>query len=297
MQDAALTDAALKAFDEMNHELTMFMSSVKAWFETHPSLNRGNTPLVHSVKSRLKNREHLRAKIQRKSRADNMIDGSNLGQKITDLAGVRVLHLHQEQLTYIHEEILRKIQQRGDWVLHEPPRAYTWDPERREFYEGIGFEVHLKPSSYTSVHYTVRPRPDSPLCCEIQVRTLFEEIWGEIDHALNYPDPTDSVACREQLLVLGKVVGAGSRLVDSIYRTVAAEPVPLVEQAEQPEAALAIAPVVVYAPVVLPAVASKLQGEPAAAAVGYTGQAPAETTDDPIETPPVEVGHKEGNGN
>ncbi|WP_315782452.1 hypothetical protein [Bradyrhizobium sp. SZCCHNPS1003] len=30
-------------------------------------------------------------------------------------------------------------------------------------------------------------RPDSPLSCEIQVRTLFEEIWGEIDHQLNYP--------------------------------------------------------------------------------------------------------------
>jgi len=255
MQDAALTDAALRAFDEMNHELTLFMSSVRAWFETHPSLTSGSTPLVHSVKSRLKNREHLQAKIQKKSHAENLIDGNNLGQKITDLAGVRVLHLHQEQITHIHGEILRKIQQRGDWVLHESPRAYTWDPERRDFYQGIGFEVHLKPSSYTSVHYTVRPRQDSPLCCEIQVRTLFEEIWGEIDHALNYPEPTDSVACREQLLVLGKVVGAGSRLVDSIYRTVAAEPAPVVEQAVQLETTPEMAPVVIYAPVVLQAAA------------------------------------------
>lgn len=259
MQDAALTDAALNAFDEMNHELTMFMSNVRAWFETHPSLTSGNTPLVHSVKSRMKNREHLRAKIQKKSHAENLIDGVNLGRKITDLAGVRVLHLHQEQLTHIHEEVLRKIQQRGDWVLHESPRAYTWDPERRDFYQGIGFEVHLKPSSYTSVHYTVRPRDDSPLCCEIQVRTLFEEIWGEVDHALNYPDPTDSVACREQLLVLGKVVGAGSRLVDSIYRTVAAEPAPVVEQAQQAEAGPEITPVVVHVPVVLPASVPKLE--------------------------------------
>ena len=194
MQDAALTDSALHAFGEMNHELNMFMSSVRSWFETHPILTSGNTPLVHSVKARLKNPEHLRAKIQKKSNVENLIDGNNLGHKITDLAGVRVLHLHQEQLARIHEEILRKIKDRGDWVLHEPPRAYTWDPERRDFYQGIGFEVHLKPSSYTSVHYTVRPRPDSPLCCEIQVRTLFEEIWGEVDHALNYPDPTDSFA-------------------------------------------------------------------------------------------------------
>lgn len=297
MQDAALTDAALNAFDEMNHELTMFMSSVRAWFETHPSLTSGNTPLVHSVKSRLKNRENLRAKIQKKSHAKNLIDRSNLGQKITDLAGVRVLHLHQEQITRIHEEMLRKIEDRGDWVLHEKPRAYTWDPERADFYQGIGFEVHLKPSSYTSVHYTVRPRHDSPLCCEIQVRTLFEEIWGEVDHALNYPDPTDSVACREQLLVLGKVVGAGSRLVDSIYRTVAAEPAPVVELADQPEAASEIAPVVVHAPVILPVVALKLESEPAASAWGPPEQGPFEAADDPLVAPPLDTGHTGANGN
>ena len=275
MQDAALTDSALHAFGEMNHELNMFMSSVRSWFETHPILTSGNTPLVHSVKARLKNPEHLRAKIQKKSNVENLIDGNNLGHKITDLAGVRVLHLHQEQLARIHEEILRKIKDRGDWVLHEPPRAYTWDPERRDFYQGIGFEVHLKPSSYTSVHYTVRPRPDSPLCCEIQVRTLFEEIWGEVDHALNYPDPTDSVACREQLLVLGKVVGAGSRLVDSIYRTVAAEPVTAVEQTEPPEEVTDIVPSVIHAPVVLPVVTREIEIDAAVAAAARRDKPPA----------------------
>ena len=276
MQDAALTDSALHAFGEMNHELNMFMSSVRSWFETHPILTSGNTPLVHSVKARLKNPERLRAKIQKKSNVENLIDGNNLGHKITDLAGVRVLHLHQEQLARIHEEILRKIKDRGDWVLHEPPRAYTWDPERRDFYQGIGFEVHLKPSSYTSVHYTVRPRPDSPLCCEIQVRTLFEEIWGEVDHALNYPDPTDSVACREQLLVLGKVVGAGSRLVDSIYRTVAAEPVTAVEQTEPPEEVTDIVPSVIHAPVVLPVVTPEIEIDAAVAAEALPDKPPAD---------------------
>ena len=276
MQDAALTDSALHAFGEMNHELNMFMSSVRSWFETHPILTSGNTPLVHSVKARLKNPEHLRAKIQKKSNVENLIDGNTLGHKITDLAGVRVLHLHQEQLARIHEEILRKIKDRGDWVLHEPPRAYTWDPERRDFYQGIGFEVHLKPSSYTSVHYTVRPRPDSPLCCEIQVRTLFEEIWGEVDHALNYPDPTDSVACREQLLVLGKVVGAGSRLVDSIYRTVAAEPVTAVEQTEPPEEVTDIVPSVIHAPVVLPVVTPEIEIDAAVAAEALPDKPPAD---------------------
>ncbi|WP_081630055.1 RelA/SpoT domain-containing protein [Thiomonas sp. FB-6] len=263
MQDEAVTNAALDAFDDMAHELNIFMGTVRTWFETHPRLTTGATPLVHSVKSRLKNRDHLRSKIEKKSNLDNIIDENNLGQKITDLSGVRVLHLHQEQLKTIHEEILRKIQQRGDWVLHEAPRAYTWDPEREDFYRGIGFEVHMKPSTYTSVHYTVRPREGSPLCCEIQVRTLFEEIWGEVDHALNYPQRTDSVACREQILVLGKVVGAGSRLVDSIYRTVAADPAPLAELAEPQQQLIQNDNAVIPMPVVLPATAQGAEGHAA----------------------------------
>lgn len=80
-------------------------------------------------------------------------------------------------------------------------------------------EVIQRDTSYTSVHYLLKPRPDSHVCCELQVRTLFEEIWGEIVHRINYPTPTDNVACREQLMVLSKIVGVGSRLVDSIQRS------------------------------------------------------------------------------
>ncbi len=82
----------------------------------------------------------------------------------------------------------------------------------------VGINVEVKESFYTSIHYVVRPRADSEVACEIQVRTLFEEIWGEIDHQINYPTPTESLACQEQIRVLARLVGAGSRLADAIYR-------------------------------------------------------------------------------
>ena len=107
-----------------------------------------------------------------------------------------MLHLYQDQAKPIHEAILDRVQNK-DWVLEEDPKAYTWDPESVSFFKAMGLEVKFKDSFYTSVHYLVKPRIDSPLCCEIQVRTLFEEIWGEVDHALNYPTPTEIVACRE----------------------------------------------------------------------------------------------------
>jgi putative GTP pyrophosphokinase len=223
MSEAPNVAQALAAFDERVHELSIFMNGIERWFATNPRLSSGPLPVVHSVKSRLKDREHLKGKIARKQGDAAPIDATNLFSRITDLAGVRVLHLYQEQARVIHDEIMDKVRNKGDWVLDEAPRAYTWDPESTDFFASMGFEVKLKDSFYTSVHYLVRPRADSPLCCEVQVRTLFEEIWGEVDHALNYPTPTDVVACREQLRVLTKVVGAGSRLVDSIFRTAAAK--------------------------------------------------------------------------
>ena len=132
---------------------------------------------------------------------------------------MRVLHLHQGQFATIHAEILKKVNQLGDWHLYEQPKAYTWDPKSGSFFEKLNVTVYLKESAYTSVHYLIKPRLDSPICCELQVRTLCEEIWGEVDHLLKYPEKELNLPCREQLLVLAKVVGAGSRLVDSIFRS------------------------------------------------------------------------------
>lgn len=216
-QEQQINDALL-AFDDKKHELTLFMEGVARWFAAHPKLALATSPVVHSVKMRLKDRGHLREKLIRKL-DDAPIDANNLFNQITDLAGVRVLHIHQEQFSLIHKEILNKVENLKDWHLPEPPKAYTWDPESLEFFKNLNIDVNVKESFYTSVHYLVRPRVDSPICCEIQVRTLFEEIWGEVDHSLNYPNASSNLACREQLRVLAKLVGAGSRLVDSIFRT------------------------------------------------------------------------------
>jgi len=52
-------------------------------------------PEVHSLKSRIKDAEHLVEKIIRKKyqRSDITVDCENYEEIITDLVGVRVLHL------------------------------------------------------------------------------------------------------------------------------------------------------------------------------------------------------------
>ncbi|OHC75914.1 MAG: (p)ppGpp synthetase [Rhodospirillales bacterium RIFCSPLOWO2_12_FULL_58_28] len=218
-QEDSKAISAVAAFIEKRHEFQIFMDGISQWFLTHPKLRHPDFPFVHSVKARLKNNEHLKEKIIRKSKENIEITKDNIFDEITDLAGVRVLHLYQDQFRTIHEEFLVKVNKLHDWYLPEHPKAYTWDPESIQFFENQNIKVEIKESFYTSVHYLVKPREDSLICCEIQVRTLFEEIWGEIDHVLNYPRQSLNLSCREQLLVLAKLVGAGSRLADSIFRS------------------------------------------------------------------------------
>ena len=213
-----LIEKLLSIYDNKSDEIQMLQNQVHDFFNLNKILNAGNPTFIHSIKSRVKNREHLRAKLIRKLDKGELINESNFFEKITDLAGVRVIHLHQEQFTSINEAICEQCSKKN-WLLVENPKAYTWDPESKEFFEKLGLEVYQKESSYTSIHYLVKPHAEFPFCCEIQVRTLFEEIWGEIDHSINYPVATTSIAIREQLRVLAKLVGAGSRLADAIFRT------------------------------------------------------------------------------
>jgi len=211
-----IPEGVLDRIQEQRYLFETFLGTVATFFRCHPRLN-GSPPILHSIRSRLKDPEHLREKIKRKIGDGRTVSSENVFEQITDLAGVRVLHLYQDQFPEIHRCIEEHVAQ-GEWAYFESPRAYTWDPECRDFFERQGLEVHLKESFYTSIHYVVKPRQDSLTTCEIQVRTLFEEIWGEIDHTINYPVPTAVEQCREQILVLARLVGAGSRLADSIFR-------------------------------------------------------------------------------
>lgn len=219
-KDEEAIDAVINYYSDSNTQfiLEQFLVQVWTFFNKNPILHERSFPIVHSLKSRVKDPEHLRDKLLRKLDKGIIVTEDNLFCEITDLIGVRILHLYQEQFKEIHQQIITKVNQ-GEWILAESPKAYTWDPESEKFYEELGIKTEVKDSFYTSVHYLIKLNNGNDLCCEIQVRTLFEEIWGEIDHAINYPHPINSIACSEQLKVLSKLISTGTRLSDSIFRS------------------------------------------------------------------------------
>jgi len=211
-------DEIITIYKEEKFKIEQFLKRLVNFFQDNPDLHKEPLPVVHSVKYRMKNEQHLADKVERKKALGVELTKDNLFEEITDLAGIRVLHLYSEQLKDIHNAIMQEVNN-GDLVLYETPKAYTWDIDLKSFYEGLGIRTIVKPSYYTSVHYVVMPKKGSEIKCEIQVRTLYEEVWGEIDHSMNYPYECESLACKEQLKVLAQLTAAGTRLANSIVKS------------------------------------------------------------------------------
>ena len=91
------------------------------------------------------------------------------------------------------------------YKLIEGPMARTWDDESRDYFKSVGIPTMKSGDTmYTSVHYVIEPNSRERYCCEVQVRTLAEELWGEVDHSLNYPHKSKSLSCREQIKALAR---------------------------------------------------------------------------------------------
>lgn len=213
-------DDLVKHFINYNGQFSVVIDSLNSSIENSPSLKK----LIHSTKSRIKAPGHLKDKLIRKAK-DAIVKNSpflytkeNLFSKINDLAGFRILHLHTKQFQKIDVE-LKKIFTEQKWKIIEGPNAKTWDDESRSYFKSIGVKTSANPNMYTSVHYIIKPNTSSNITCEIQVRTLMEEVWGEVDHSINYPHKSEILSCREQIMTLARVTSSCSRLVDSIFAT------------------------------------------------------------------------------
>ncbi len=142
---------------------------------------------VHSIKYRLKEDEHLLEKIIRKTLADpeRKIRPDNYRAEITDLVGIRALHLFKEDWMAVHEYI------QTTWELSERPIAYVRAGDSDKivaYYRQNDCEVREHRFGYRSVHYLIESKPErEKYIIEIQARTVFEEGWGEIDHVISYP--------------------------------------------------------------------------------------------------------------
>ena len=128
-----------------------------------------------------------------------------------------MIYLHTEQMKHIHTHLMDVFSEQK-YKLIEDPTANCWDVEYENIYKAIGIATKSRESMYTTVHYVVESNQRTRITCEIQVRTLMDEVWGEVSHRVNYPQESSKEICKDQLKILARLTTGCTRLVDAIFR-------------------------------------------------------------------------------
>jgi ppGpp synthetase/RelA/SpoT-type nucleotidyltranferase len=177
-----------------------------------------NCGAVHSLKFRIKDPEHLIEKIVRKKeeKPDRTIDLNNYLEEITDCVGIRALHLFKDGWEAIHDFISENC----DVLGHGQANIRNGDSGALlEAYLKRGCEHVVHKYGYRSVHYIVSQRTGKKnYCAEIQVRTIFEEGWSEIDHHVRYPYRLDDEVLAEYLQIFNRLAGSADEMGTFIKR-------------------------------------------------------------------------------
>ena len=208
--DRRRIDEATKYFVNNRDLFESFAKSLMIDFQNDSELNN----FIHFIKYRIKDESSLRAKLKRNLTSS---DEEDLVNRITDFAGVRIIYLHMDQFSSIHSRV-SKILKENECGLLGTPKAYCWDSEYENLFRQADVETELKESMYTTVHYDIVANKQQGITCELQVRSLVEELWGEVSHRVNYPTQSPSESCQDQLKVLARLTSGCGRLVDSIFR-------------------------------------------------------------------------------
>jgi ppGpp synthetase/RelA/SpoT-type nucleotidyltranferase len=215
-------------FDEHRPAIKLWLDTVRTVFqEVAPAAVRDT---IHSVRTRIKDRDNLADKITRKRSEDGRsITAANFFRKVQDLAGVRVITLYRWDCKIL-DDFIRTT---GLWTLLEGPVVHAGSEADREMLVRAGFKLKRESKGntkshrkYTSIHYVVAPSnaPKAPwMRCEIQVRGLHIEGWAEVEHRFQYPDKDPGPFAKSILAALHEATVVTDRLAQFVRDAVQAE--------------------------------------------------------------------------
>ena len=151
---------------------------------------------IHTILFRIKDESRLIEKIDQEnisSECDkNPITHKNFHQRIGDIIGIRIICLRLSDIL--------KVEAYLEFLVEEKILKFIQEPDyKRSFVlpidpgEVAPQDINLQYSGYSSIHYQVKLDDNSDasqefknIQIELQLRTILEEAWGEIDHKYRY---------------------------------------------------------------------------------------------------------------
>jgi putative GTP pyrophosphokinase len=182
---------------------------------------KGSYPLpIRALYTRIKRPERVVDKILHKS--DEYPKGLSPESffKMHDTIGVRVIVFFLSQLPYIDRELrTSKSIEISEKLV---PEAY-WNEDQLKLYGLSHLERKEKESGYSSIHYVLRLTNSSiPLEAlpwfELQVRTLAQELWCEMEHILAYKsEKRTNFSAKRRFQILNREISAVDEHFNLLY--------------------------------------------------------------------------------
>ena len=197
--------------------------------------NKDQRTGLHSYRTRVKTPWHLVEKIIRK-RCENYLKYRTLTKDnymkfVTDTIGFRGLILYREDWVVFHKYLIRHFENNPDLYIHnciadyypdkdrymaEPPKVHMRLGDFSDIYsDWIASDNIFDRKHYRAVHFILKYQG---VYMEIQIRTLFEEGWGEIDHHILYPYKKSDPMLTEFSELLNRLSGMGDEMASFFKR-------------------------------------------------------------------------------
>ena len=212
-----------KILDPTHEELKNLLKTWEKpefWYKYNTGKGVATPSPIRMTLTRIKHPEKVVDKIFRKS--DLFPKGLSCAslQDMHDAIGARVIVYFSSQLPLIDRELRNS----DMFEISEinPPEAYL----NSDIHARLGLshiEQKNKESGYSSIHYMVRlkrstiPEQERPYF-EIQVRTLAQELWSELEHVLAYkPEYRTNLSAKRRLQILSREVGVIDEHFNLVY--------------------------------------------------------------------------------
>ncbi|MBA5204866.1 hypothetical protein H2Y57_14375 [Pectobacterium aroidearum] len=130
---------------------------------------------IHSIQFRVKDIESLKSKIERKGKYKSLND-------ITDVLGLRIVTYYSKDVDLVESVVRREFIVDDENTID---KRKTYEPDRFG-YMSLHYIISLNNTRSNLVEYNLF----SGIKFEVQIRTILQHTWAEIEHDLGYKSKT-----------------------------------------------------------------------------------------------------------
>lgn len=196
------------SLDKVNLHLNEWKKS--EFWNKHISGEGVATPSpIRMIMTRIKHPEKVVDKIFRRPDLFPEKLSSESLKSMRDTIGIRIIVYFSSQLSLVDRELRSsKVIELSEEI---PPKAY-FEPESLNKLGLSHIKSKRKESGYSSIHYAARLQGEDPQIkekplFEIQVRTLAQEVWGELEHVLSYkPETRPHFSAKRRFQILSREI-------------------------------------------------------------------------------------------